>query len=75
MFEKIQTFINGVNVPTLSEKDKSDCENEINEDEVSNVLKEMKNGSSPGIDGLSIEFYKVFWDKIKKIFQTIIYLK
>ena len=25
----------------------------------------MKNGKSPGTDGLTIEFYKIFWNTIK----------
>ena len=28
-------------------------------------LKKMKNNKSPGIDGLSSEFFKVFWGKLK----------
>lgn len=27
----------------------------------------MKNGKSPGIDGLSIEFFKTFWTDIKNL--------
>ena len=34
-------------------------------EEFANALKSMKNGSCPGCDGLSTEFYKVFWGKIK----------
>ena len=26
----------------------------------------MENDKSPGIDGISIKFYKIFYDKIKK---------
>ena len=25
----------------------------------------MKNGSSPGYDGIPVEFYKIFWNEIK----------
>ena len=26
----------------------------------------MKNGSSPGSDGLPVEFYKIFWNDLKQ---------
>ena len=31
------------------------------------ALKQMKNGKSPGIDGLASEFLKCFWDDIRKL--------
>ena len=33
--------------------------------ELGTALKNMKNGRSPGIDGFSCEFFKVFWSKLK----------
>ena len=33
--------------------------------ELSNALKDMKNQKSPGIDGFPVEFFKVFWGKLK----------
>ena len=30
----------------------------------------MKNNKSPGQDGLTAEFYKVFWHDIKEIFYS-----
>ena len=33
--------------------------------EIGNVLKKMKNSKSPGIDGITAEFLKVFWIKLK----------
>ena len=35
--------------------------------EIENALKQMKNGKSPGIDGLTSEFLKHFWADIKKL--------
>ena len=43
-----------------------DCE--ISDEEFEQILKEMKKNSSPGSDGLPIEFYIVFWLKIKSVF-------
>ena len=50
---------------TLSEKDKSICDGEITVTECSDAINEMKLNKSPGLDGLSVEFYRTFWDKLK----------
>ena len=34
----------------------------LTEDECFKALKEMKNDKSPGSDGITVEFYKTFWD-------------
>lgn len=34
-------------------------------EEIEITLKEMKNNTAPGPDGLSVEFYKAFWPEIK----------
>ena len=36
------------------------------EDEVKNIIKNMKNNKTPGNDGIPIEFYKIFWNQIGK---------
>ena len=36
----------------------------LSEKECQLALKDMENGKSPGSDGLSSEFYQVFWDDI-----------
>ena len=61
-------FLNKNNVKTLDETDKNLQDEDITIQELLNSLKSMKNGSSPGLDGLPIEFYKVFWGDIKDIF-------
>ena len=40
--------------------------------ELANALKKMKNGKSPGIDGISSEFLKVFWTRLKYIITNAI---
>ena len=52
----------------LSENNTNICEGILTEEECYNALKEMKNDKSPGSDGLTVEFYKTFWDDIKKTF-------
>ena len=44
------------------------CEDILTEEECYNALKEIKNDKSPDSDGLTVEFYKTFWDDIKKTF-------
>jgi hypothetical protein len=50
---------------TLSEKDNSICDGEITVTECSDAENEMKLSKSPGLDGLSVEFYRTFWYKLK----------
>ena len=49
----------------LTDEQSSTLEQDITMDELSNALKNMKNGKTPGIDGFPAEFYKVFWGKLK----------
>jgi hypothetical protein len=49
---------------TLSEKDKSICDGKITVTECSDAVNEMKLNKSPGLDGLSVKFYRTFWDKL-----------
>ncbi len=54
-------FLCNNNINRLSEEQKDSCEGIIKENEVKAVIKNIKNGKSPGSDGFPIEFYKVFW--------------
>ena len=42
------------------------------EDEVKEAVKASKNGKSPGLDGLSYEFYKVTWPVIGPMFTKVL---
>ena len=53
-------------IPKLSEENRSKCEGILTEYECESALMQMNNGKSPGSDGITIEFYKQFWDCIKK---------
>ena len=57
-------FLEKKNIKKLSIYDQMKCEGLITEKEVCNVLKNMKNGKSPGTDGYTAEFYKFFWKDI-----------
>ena len=45
---------------------------EISVDEIQNAIKDMKRKKAPGADGLQIDFYIVFWNRIKDIFCDMI---
>ena len=52
------------NIPTLAENEANELEGSLTLEELSYSLKNMKNGKSPGSDGFTVEFFKVFWAKL-----------
>ena len=48
----------------LSEDMKEKCEGLFTREECFNAINNMKRNKSPGLDGLSIEFYAKFWPLI-----------
>lgn len=50
--------------PIISEHFKTNCERPITKLEISEAIQSMKKGKSPCNDGLSVEFYLIFWDII-----------
>ncbi|MEM6737394.1 MAG: reverse transcriptase domain-containing protein [Bacteroidota bacterium] len=58
-------FITDIDIPEMTQDVFATCEKRINEYEIRSALSKMKNGSSPGSDGIPTEFYKVFWEEIK----------
>jgi hypothetical protein len=56
----------------LNDIEKQETDRQITLEEVTNAVKELANGKSPGLDGLPIEFYKIFWSKIQhKVFNSL----
>ena len=72
--ENIPPFLgNDIDTPTISDENKITLEGDIQEQEILNAIKSTANNKAPGLDGLPIEFYKVFWVDIKNYFmQSII---
>ena len=58
--EEIENIV-GENKAKLSDHDSEQLEGEITYSELSETLKNMKNGKSPGQDGFTVEFFKFFW--------------
>ena len=63
--ENAKIFLNSLNVPTMNENHFLECERSLNESDILAALKSMKNEKSPGNDGISKEFYEVFWEHIR----------
>ena len=63
----INNFLRDSIIPTLSDIDRNSCEGQITIEEATEALKNMNNGSAPGPDGLTTEFYKIFWKEIRDI--------
>ena len=62
--EETDLFLEHCNAPKLNDEQVVHCEGDVTTEEMANALKNMNNGSSPGLDGLSTEFMKVFWCKL-----------
>ena len=55
----------GENKNKLSNEDAEKIEGEIKLNELLDALKNMKNENSPGLDGFTVEFFKIFWTDLK----------
>ena len=64
--EEIDQFVENLEIPKVSEDEKEKQKLNLLETELLTSLKALKNGRSPGIDGIPNEFYKVFWNDIKE---------
>ena len=51
----------------MSDECRDLLEKEIMLDEIKSTIKSMKNNKTPGLDGLPVEFYKIFWNDIHDI--------
>ena len=69
---KISSFLNDLNIPTLSEDQKNSCEGKISAEECYRLFDSFDNNKTPGIDGIPIEFYKIFWPLISDSFMNCI---
>ena len=52
-------FLDGTDIPQLSDEQKTSTEGALTEEELTRALKRMKNGSSPGLDGITTAFIKI----------------
>lgn len=60
----INTFLQSLVIPKLSEENKDDLNLEITKEEIALVIDNMKSGKRAGPDGLPVDLYKTFKDKL-----------
>ena len=60
-------FLRNANLPLISDEHKTSCDKTITLEEIKENLFNMNGGKSPGNDGLSVEFYKFFWEDLKTL--------
>ena len=63
----LNQFLKPENIKSLGEEEKDLCEGLITDTEIKNVLKNMKNGTTAGMDGFPAEFYKKNLERYRKI--------
>ena len=61
---ELEQFLENVNVPRLNKKEADSLEGVLTLSEASKTLLKMKNNKSPGSDGFTVEFLKVFWRQL-----------
>ena len=55
----------------LDESESNQCEGEVTEKECTEAIFKMKFNKSPGLDGLTVEFYRQFWNNLKNIMVKV----
>ena len=60
-----KAFLDKVDLPKLSLNDQILLDQLLKIEEMTKALKSMENSKSPGNDGLTVEFYKFFWNDLK----------
>ena len=62
--ENVKFKLLAQNIPKLTEEEKYSMEGPIMLDELTHALKNMGRNKSAGVDGLSTEFFIVFWNRL-----------
>ena len=63
--ENISKYLKGIQFPQISNRHRELCENPFSEAEASDAVQNLKLNKSPGLDGLTPEFYQTFWEELK----------
>ena len=65
----VDNYLKNITLPkTLCDVDRKQCDLDISSDELRSIIQNLKRRKSPGIDGLTYEFYQTFWNKLEPIY-------
>ena len=64
--DEYDEFIQHLQIPKLSDVDRDNLEGPLCYEECKNVLESFQNDKSPGEDGFTVEFYKLFYDLLSE---------
>ena len=64
--DEYDEFIQHLQIPKLSDEDRDNLEGPLGYEECKNVLESFQNDKSPGEDGFTVEFYKLFYDLLSE---------
>ena len=59
-------FLNKYEHKKLSDEERNELDEEIEDNEIASAIKDMANNKAPGQDGIPVDFYKKNWKKISK---------
>uniref|UniRef100_A0A671X7A5 Reverse transcriptase domain-containing protein n=1 Tax=Sparus aurata TaxID=8175 RepID=A0A671X7A5_SPAAU len=62
--ESFHNFFDHILIPSLSEEAKAELDSPITKKEISHAIDKLKGGRAPGPDGLPLDIYKIFKDKL-----------
>ena len=62
--KSLNSFVEGLENPKLSEDEQQELENDLSKEELLNALKGFKENKTPGEDGFTKEFYETCFDLI-----------
>ena len=65
--QNLDRLFEGKMVNKLTSTESLKLEGKLTLEEINHAVKHMKNGKTPGVDGFPVEFFKLFWDKLKYI--------
>ena len=70
--DKLKKYIENTKVHNkLNNNESEKCEGEITIEECTNAIIKMKLNKAPGLDGLSVKFYRKFWNSLKKLVTKV----
>ena len=65
MFTNLASILSYIDLSCLTNEQKDLREIEPEKKELCNTSRSMPNSKTPGNDGLSLEFYEEFWNKLR----------